>query len=262
MAKAPAFQFYPGDWSRDLEEHPLEIEGAWIRICCKLWWSEKRGELTRTYCQWGKILRVDETDAKRILEYVKTWKIGNVSEDCNGNVTVISRRMQKDEIDRENNNERRMKHYYKSKCNPDVTPTSQDSSSSSSIKEKIYKKEKVEFDGTKFINIPDDLKQKWTSIAPGITVQQEITKAEAWVLSNPKLKKSNWSRFLTNWITRAQDRAVRTGGNGNGAYQRLDKFGKPVPRQKWEDEADRINADYYRRKAQDAPDGKAGKDAG
>ena len=25
IGKNPAFQFYPGDWARDLEEHPLEI---------------------------------------------------------------------------------------------------------------------------------------------------------------------------------------------------------------------------------------------
>jgi hypothetical protein len=78
------------------------------------------------------------------------------------------------------------------------------------------KKEKISFDQNHFLNIPDDLKTKWKSIAPGISVDMEITKAEAWVLSNPKLKKSNWSRFLTNWIVRAQDHVVKYGGNGNG----------------------------------------------
>jgi len=64
---------------------------------------------------------------------------------------------------------------------------------------------------------------------------------------------------ILNW---AMEKA-KQGGNGNGSYQRLDKFGKPAPRQKWEDEADRINAEYYRRKAADnASDGKAGNDPG
>ncbi|OPY11348.1 MAG: hypothetical protein A4E67_00246 [Syntrophaceae bacterium PtaB.Bin038] len=124
------------------------------------------------------------------------------------------------------------------------------------------KKPKIEFDGSHFVNIPDDLKAKWISIAPGVSVEQEITKAEAWVLSNPKLKKSNWSRFLTNWIVKAQDRAVRTpsftGGNGNGAHQHFARHGKPQPRPAWEDEADRINAEYFRRKtAAPAADGEA-----
>ena len=79
-------------------------------------------------------------------------------------------------------------------------------------RKKYIKKEKIEFQENHFVNIPDALMEKWKSIAPGISVRQEITKAEAWVLSNPKLKKSNWSRFLTNWIVRAQDRAHNTGG--------------------------------------------------
>lgn len=65
------------------------------------------------------------------------------------------------------------------------------------------------------------------------------------------------------WINRGSwADELPAGGNGNGAYQRVDKYGKPAPRQKWEDEADRINADYYKRKAaENAPDGKAGTDA-
>jgi hypothetical protein len=130
--KAPAFQFYPSDWSRDLEEHPLEIEGAWIRICCKLWWSETRGKLTRKNEQWAKILRVYPQDAERILQYINSEKIGDVFNDSNGNLTVISRRMLRDEKDRENNCIRQKRFYEKKKHNASITATSQDSSSSSS----------------------------------------------------------------------------------------------------------------------------------
>ncbi len=178
MGKNPAFQFYPSDWSRDLEEHPLEIEGAWIRICCKLWWSDTRGELTRTWCQWAKILRVDEHDAKRIIEYIKTWKIGDVVIDCNGNVTVISRRMKNDEKERIINNERRMKHYYKSKCNAecnaDVTPVSQrsSSSSSSSNKEKKINKEKKESD----FRLPEWIpRESWDGFVESRKKQKPLT---------------------------------------------------------------------------------------
>lgn len=84
-----------------------------------------------------------------------------------------------------------------------------------SIKKESKKKEPIVFFENRFLNIPDYLKEKWKLIAPGISLDLEITKAEAWVLSNPKLKKSNWSRFLTNWIVRAQDHVVKYGGNGN-----------------------------------------------
>jgi len=89
-------------------------------------------------------------------------------------------------------------------------------------KKKIHK-EKVEFKNSLFHNIPDALFSKWKVSCPGIDVKREIARAEAWVISNPKLKKSNWERFLTNWMARAQDRARPEGGNnGNrtNAYRR------------------------------------------
>ena len=153
MGKAPAFQFYPNDWTRDLEEHPLEIEGAWIRICCKLWWSETRGKLTRTVDQWAKILRVEKDKAVEILEYIQDQKIGNIPEEfevlgVTGNdiVTVISRRMVKDEKERHLTKLRVQKHREKQTCNASVTHTVTpmlhcSSSSSSSSCTKVHNKE-------------------------------------------------------------------------------------------------------------------------
>lgn len=151
MGKAPAFQFYPNDWSRDLEEHPLEIEGAWIRICCKLWWAETRGQLKRTPDQWAKVLRVDATECDRILNYIEEWKIGDVSRNGNGEVTLISRRMMRDDKDRELNRLRqerfRVKHFGNADITPSVTPLSQRSSSSSSSS--TLKKESISHSETK-----------------------------------------------------------------------------------------------------------------
>jgi len=135
MGKNPAFQFYPNDWARDLEEHTLEIEGAWIRICCKLWWSDTRGKLTKTVLQWGRILRVSVEDTIRILNYIKNENIGKISCDfreCNDFVTVISRRMERDEKDREMNRLRVKRFREKQECNAPVTEMKHPSSSSSS----------------------------------------------------------------------------------------------------------------------------------
>ena len=121
MGKLPYFPFYPMDWMRDLEEHPLEIEGAWIRICCKLWWAESRGELKRTLPQWAKILRASEPETSEILSYLSTWKIGEVVTNGNGEITVISRRMKRDEKDRKNNAERQKRFKEKKRGNADVT---------------------------------------------------------------------------------------------------------------------------------------------
>jgi hypothetical protein len=44
---------------------------------------------------------------------------------------------------------------------------------------------------------------------PGINLQNETAKAQAWLDSNPKNKKSNLKRFLNNWFNRAQENINR-----------------------------------------------------
>ncbi len=223
MGKNPAFQFYPSDWSRDLEEHPLEIEGAWIRICCKLWWSETRGSLTKSIDQWAKILRSYQQDAERILKYIEKEKIGDVITDNNGNITVMSRRMIRDEKDRENNTLRQRRFQDKKKYNASITEQSQRSSSSSStsIQKKQAKKEKILLVDNCFQNIPVALMEKWREVAPGIDIAEEIRKAELWFLANPQKRRSRYDRFLSNWMVRAQDNYIKYGG-GNGKGFRSD----------------------------------------
>ncbi len=96
MGKAPAFQFYPSDWTRDLEEHPLEIEGAWIRICCKLWWEEERGTATKTLAKWARILHSGEKKSLSIVAYLFKHRIADVVIEKDA-ITITSRRMVRDE---------------------------------------------------------------------------------------------------------------------------------------------------------------------
>jgi hypothetical protein len=96
MAKAPSFQFYPSDWIRDLSEHPLEIEGAWIRICCVLFYSETKGSSDKTLTKWARILRVGEKKSLSIIAYLDKHNIADVIMQKEG-IQIISRRMVKDE---------------------------------------------------------------------------------------------------------------------------------------------------------------------
>jgi len=225
VGKNPAFQFYPSDWVRDLEEHPLEIEGAWIRICCKLWWSETRGSLTKNIDQWAKILRSYQQDAERILNYIGNERIGDVITDANGNITVKSRRMIRDEKDRENNTLRQRRFQDKKKYNASITEQSQRSSSSSSstsVQKTKAKKEKIELVDNCFKTIPDALMNKWREVAPGINIPDEIKKAELWLLAHPQKRRSRYDSFLSNWMVKAQDYFIKHGGGGNGTSVRND----------------------------------------
>lgn len=63
----------------------------------------------------------------------------------------------------------------------------------------------------KIVGLHDAVIDKWQEAYPAIDVRAEITKAEAWQLANPKNRKSDYTRFLNGWLSRAQDRAPRVG---------------------------------------------------
>lgn len=68
--------------------------------------------------------------------------------------------------------------------------------------------EKIMFDGKQFKNINGEL-QAWKDAYPAVNVELEISKAAAWLISNPANKKTQYARFLNSWLSRAQDKAPR-----------------------------------------------------
>ncbi len=168
MGKAPAFQFYPMDWARDLEEHPLEIEGAWIRLCCKLWWSETRGTLTKTLTQWSRILRVGEKKSLSIITYLLDQEIADGVIQTDG-ITITSRRMVHDERIRQIRIEAGSKGgnpalkkpskdgflHNQTEVNQNPTPSSSSSSLSSSFSSKTKEKRQGAPSGA--FDLPDDI---------------------------------------------------------------------------------------------------------
>lgn len=49
----------------------------------------------------------------------------------------------------------------------------------------------------------------WETAYPALVIETELFRAAEWVKANPANRKSNWRRFLTNWFSRAQERAPR-----------------------------------------------------
>jgi hypothetical protein len=54
--------------------------------------------------------------------------------------------------------------------------------------------------------VPPTVRAQWQAAYPAIDVDAELQRAFAWVQANPKHRKSNWHRFLVNWLSRTQDR--------------------------------------------------------
>lgn len=64
-----------------------------------------------------------------------------------------------------------------------------------------------------FVGIVDADIKRWSLAYPAVDIRVEIAKAAAWLKENPKNRKSNYGRFLVNWLSRSQDRAP---ARGNG----------------------------------------------
>jgi len=65
-----------------------------------------------------------------------------------------------------------------------------------------------------FRHVLSELVEKWQKAYPAVDVLSELRRMETWATANPVHRKSNWQRFIVNWLTRSQDRAVRGGPNG------------------------------------------------
>ncbi len=69
----------------------------------------------------------------------------------------------------------------------------------------------------RFDQVPPELVEQWQQAYPAVDVLSELRRMEAWASANPVNRKSNWQRFIVNWLTRAQDRAGRGGPRGGPA---------------------------------------------
>lgn len=96
---------------------------------------------------------------------------------------------------------------------------------------KKYKKAKINFnfETGRWENITEQDVQLWMEAYPAVNLKLQITQAAAWLVANPSKKKSDYKRFLNNWLKRAQDRGgdlpSKQGNNGpqpKSYYQAVD----------------------------------------
>ena len=70
------------------------------------------------------------------------------------------------------------------------------------------KEEKIFFDFTlkKFLHIKEEDIKIWNEAYPKCDINSEIKKMAAWLVADPKRKKTNYKRFINGWLSRTQDR--------------------------------------------------------
>jgi len=80
---------------------------------------------------------------------------------------------------------------------------------SSDLKTRSEPKPKVLFnhETLKWENITKEHTALWNKAYPACNLEIEFAKMKSWIIENPaKGHKSNWGKFIINWLSRAQDR--------------------------------------------------------
>lgn len=122
-AKLPFLKFFPADWVTDpnLSMCSASTRGIWIDMICAMHQSDRSGTLTGTPDQLARVCRCSPSDVHSAVCELKATGTADVRE-CNGVVTVINRRMQREYRERVATTRRVVKH----RCNGRVTDLKRD----------------------------------------------------------------------------------------------------------------------------------------
>ena len=110
-----------------------------------------------------------------------------------------------------------------------ITPALSLSLSLRKSKEGSLKKEEevvvviyFDFDKREWKNIKDKDLIFWNTTYPACNIGAELNKMADWLISNPKKRKKNYRRFITNWLSRTQDK----GGSTTTSEDEMDAWAK------------------------------------
>lgn len=181
----------------DLSACSLEAQGLWLRCICLMYRADT-DELTGTLEQMRRKLGVLPEELTRCLHDLKTNNAANVRFG-NGDVSIISRRRQKELKAKENNRLYVAKHRAKDECKIDVSTQSKSKSKSIEIRE-----EKEEEKRATTTVISDDQWLDSLQANPAykpLQVRTEYARAIVWAETN---NRQCTRRFFVNWLNRAK----------------------------------------------------------
>lgn len=236
--KNPAFQFYPNDYFRDTRVLTPGARGIWMDVLCVLWWTDpKVRQKTLPVSDWSRLLSVTTDEFSSAISEFKRHNICDVSQDCHGNVTLMSRRMVRDDNKREDDLKRKHKQRAKGtkskSSHTSVTDLSRlsSSSSSSSVTKVTLSGEARE--GDEIYRI-----LKTAEAMSGMTYEQDLDarRSAGWSLHDPELEKIASDAVLDAGLMGSLDHPAmwwkrflerRRSGSSTGFLQKKEM---PVPR--------------------------------
>jgi len=202
--KLPAIQFYTGDWIKDpdLSKCSAQTRGIWIDALCAMYEAGRRGILSGTPEQLARICRCSPAEIVAAAEELKATQTACVTF-CNGDITLVNRRMHREEKARKQARERVSRHRNREEvgyCNADVTSPSS-SSSSTSVKDRGASATNLDAGFARFWALwpkkiaEEDARKAWAKISPDATTFARIIEAvQAWARSDAWQKEAG--RFV------------------------------------------------------------------
>ena len=126
--KFPFIQCFTGDWLKDPAVSMLSpaARGIWWDFICVMHESDRSGMVTGSRPMLARLVRCSTDELGGALNEIALCKTGDVSEDANGIVTIINRRMRREAIEREMAAKRQQRHRDKPDVPGGVTPVSRD----------------------------------------------------------------------------------------------------------------------------------------
>jgi len=215
-AKLPWMKFFPSDYIKDTRCLSAEEKGVWMDLICFSWDSPERGKLKGDLEAFSRMTGVEADPLKRIMSRLQNLGICEVVTNGHTEVTVMSRRICREEKDRELARLRKRREREKE----NVTDLSRSLSRSVTPEKSYVRSQKSDKRITTYADYDQKSKSAceeilsknlviWAKAYPAVNLETETSKAISWLISNPKNKKSDFKRFLNNWMRRAQDRAPR-----------------------------------------------------
>lgn len=90
-------KFYPRDYLYDTRILTLEERGAWMDLLCFMWNAPERGKLIAHPQQLAQMVGLEWGNFQVILDALERKGVTQVSRLSNGDVTLVSRRMSRDD---------------------------------------------------------------------------------------------------------------------------------------------------------------------
>lgn len=220
--KAPAFQFYVGDYMQDTRMISLAARGAWMDLLCRMWTAQNRGQVTSSVVGYARLFGCTVEQAQTVIDELLDSDVCETVTERDGKVTLINRRMFREAKEREGANLRQERYRERLRLNGDgksdgagdaeITPPSSSSSSPSSSSSKAEEASR-EKKPRALPKLPDDeyldeLQKRKPYLL--VNVRNVFEKMEVWCETKgvqPTRKR------LLNWLNTEQRPMASTNGN-------------------------------------------------